>query len=114
MEDLKSASNLENTSYTKDTIESIFDKTIQIQEKIFEVWEEIFELEEQNVNIYEKLDESRDKIDKLSETVNELNEKLKLPYIEEESTMPTPREISYWTNFGHFPDKECKECKCKS
>lgn len=113
MENLKLASNLENDSCTKNMIEFIFDKTIQIQEKIFEVWEEIFELEEQNVNIYEKLDESRDKIDKLSETVNELSEKLKLPYIEE-NKMPSPREISYWTNFGHFPEKKCKECKCRS
>lgn len=87
------------------TLECFLDMVVRVEEKILETWDEVFELQEQNVVIYEKLDDCREKIDKLTETLNNLSDKISLPY-NKENSMPTPREISYWTNFGHFPEKE--------
>lgn len=45
---------------------------------------------------------------KLNETNRKLDLVLKQLNIEDLPIERTPEEISYWVNFGHFPEKESK------
>lgn len=91
--------------------EDSYNYFVTIFDIINETWNVALNIEEQ-VKIYDhKFKVLNKRLNSLKTKLNETNRKLDLVMDKlniEEPLEPTPREISYWANFGHFPDKESK------
>lgn len=77
---------------------------------INETWKAALNIEEQ-VKVYDhKIKVLNKRLNSIKTKLNETNRKLDLVLnhlnIEDLPEEKTPAEISYWTNFGHFPEKE--------